>query len=47
MAYSDVPEKKDALVSGHYELDWPKKETTVAVKITDVLGEELTVAQRI
>jgi hypothetical protein len=38
---SDVPEKKSDLVSGEYELDAPKGKTTVAVKITDMLGEEV------
>ena len=47
VAFSDVPEKKDALVSGHYELDCSEKETTVAVKITDVLGEEIIVVQQV
>jgi len=47
VAYSDVPEKKDALVSGHYELDCPGRETVVAVKITDVLGEEVIVAGKV
>ena len=39
--YSDVPERKDALVAGEYELDVPKEKTTIAVKITDMLGEEM------
>jgi len=47
VAYSDVPQKKDALVSGHYEFDSLKKPTTVAIKITDVLGEELIVARKV
>jgi len=46
VAHSDVPQKKDALVSGHYEFDCPGGETVVAVKITDVLGEEVIVAQK-
>jgi hypothetical protein len=46
VAHSDVPEKKDTLVSGHYELASPGAETVVAVKITDVLGEEVMVAQK-
>lgn len=40
---SDVPEKKDDLVVGHYELPAPKSETTVAVKIIDMLGEEVLI----
>jgi hypothetical protein len=43
---SDVPERKSDLVSGHYELAAPENPTTVAIKIIDMLGEEvLTVAQ--
>ena len=38
---SDVPERKNDLVAGRYELDAPAGETTVAVKITDMLGEEV------
>ena len=44
IAVSDVPEKKSALVTGQYELPAPKGKTTVAVKITDRLGEEVLVA---
>jgi len=40
ISYADVPEKKSDLVAGSYELDVPAGETTVAVKITDMLGEE-------
>ena len=45
---SDVPEKKNDLVSGRYELaapdgDAPGSATTVAVKIIDMLGEEVLV----
>jgi DNA modification methylase len=38
---ADVPEKKADLVAGAYTLDAPDGETTVAVKITDMLGEEV------
>lgn len=38
---SDVPERKSDLVLGHYELLAPAGETTVAVKIIDMLGEEV------
>lgn len=41
VTYSDVPERKNDLVIGEYELDVPKKKTTVAIKITDMLGEEV------
>ena len=41
VTYADVPERKNDLVSGEYEFDAPPKQTTVAVKITDMLGEEV------
>lgn len=41
IALADVPAKKDDLVVGVYELDAPDGETTVAIKITDMLGEEV------
>lgn len=47
VAFSDVPEKRDSLVIGHYELDCSDGETTVAVKITDVLGEEVIVVEEV
>ena len=47
VALADVPEKKSDLVAGEYALDAPAGETTVAVKITDMLGEEVVVTQRV
>lgn len=44
---SDVPEKKDDLVNGTYELPAPEGETTVAVKIIDMLGEEVLVVKKL
>lgn len=41
VALSDVPERKTDLVAGRYELPAPAGPTTVAVKITDMLGEEV------
>jgi hypothetical protein len=41
VALADVPEKKSDLVAGEYELDAPATPTRVAVKITDMLGEEV------
>lgn len=38
---SDVPERKIDLVAGTYELAVPAKRTIVAVKIIDMLGEEV------
>jgi hypothetical protein len=43
IALTDLPEKKADLVSGSYILPAPDGETTVAVKITDMLGEEVLV----
>jgi hypothetical protein len=47
VALADVPEKKDDLVIGAYELPAPEGETTVAVKIVDMLGEEVLVTKRV
>lgn len=44
---SDVPEKKSDLVQGRYELPAPKGPTTVAVKVTDMLGEEVLVLREV
>jgi len=41
VALSDVTERKSDLVSGRYELPAPDGPTTFAVKITDMLGEEV------
>ncbi|OFZ98277.1 MAG: restriction endonuclease subunit M [Betaproteobacteria bacterium RIFCSPLOWO2_02_FULL_62_17] len=40
---ADVPARKQDYVLGNYELPAPNKETTVAVKVTDMLGEEVIV----
>jgi hypothetical protein len=45
LALSDIPERKSDLVSGTYELPAPQGETTVAVKIVDMLGEEVLATQ--
>lgn len=45
VALSDVPEKKTDLVVGRYELAAPNGKTTVAVKIIDMLGEEVLVTK--
>jgi len=44
---ADIPAKKTDLVGGTYDLPAPEAETTVAVKITDMLGEEVLTTQRI
>lgn len=38
---ADVPERKSDYVQGRYELPAPAGMTTVAVKVTDMLGEEV------
>jgi len=47
VALSDVPAKKDDLVAGTYTLPAPDGETTVAVKIIDMLGEEVLVTEQL
>jgi DNA modification methylase len=44
IVYSDVPEKKDDLVKGKYEIELPNPNAKVAIKIIDMLGEEVLVA---
>ena len=46
VALSDVPERKTDLVAGRYELPASQHPTTVAVKITDMLGEEVLVTAK-
>lgn len=41
IVFSDVPEKKTDLVMGKYELEIPEQKTMIAVKIIDMLGEEV------
>ena len=40
---ADVPEKKTDFVAGTYDLDPATAGQTIAVKITDMLGEEILV----
>ena len=47
ITFSDVPEKKSDLVAGKYELTAPEDKTTVAVKIIDMLGEELLLTKEV
>jgi len=47
VALSDVPGRKTDLVAGRYELPAPSGRATVAVKITDMLGEEVLVTAEI
>ena len=41
IVYSDVPQKKDDLVQGKYEIELPNPKVKIAVKIIDMLGEEV------
>lgn len=41
VSLSDVPERKQDFVLGHYELAAPPAGSRVAVKLIDMLGEEL------
>lgn len=45
--YSDMPEKKKDLVIAKYELEIPERETTIAIKIIDMLGEEILITEKI
>lgn len=47
VAISDVPEKKSDYVVGQYEIDVLKVKTTIAIKITDMLGEEVFLAETV
>lgn len=47
VVHSDVPERKDELVQGRYEFKAPRGKATVAVKIIDMLGEEVLVSSRV
>lgn len=46
VALSDVPSKKGDLVEGSYTVAAPDGITSVAVKIIDMLGEEVLVVDR-
>ena len=47
VAVSDVPERKQDLVEGRYEVPVPSKPARVAVRITDVLGEEILIVREL
>ena len=47
VVFADIPEKKADLVEGKYEIVAPEGETTVAVRITDMLGEEVLITQTV
>lgn len=47
VALTDIPARKQDLVEGRYELPAPRKGATVAVKIIDMLGEEVIVTEQV
>ncbi|MEY3251889.1 MAG: hypothetical protein RL227_862, partial [Pseudomonadota bacterium] len=47
VALADVPERKQDLVNGRYELPGSPPGSTVAVKIIDMLGEELVITMSV
>ena len=47
IVYSDVPEKKQDFIKGKYEIEIPKKKAKIAVKIIDMLGEELLIVEEV
>ena len=47
IGFSDVPEKQSDLVKGEYELEITEKPTKVAVKIIDMLGEEVLITKEV
>jgi len=46
ISLADVPERKNDLVEGKYVVE-AKKSATVAVKVTDMLGEEVLVVKQV
>ncbi len=47
VSVSDVPERRTDLVAAKYEIPAPKGETTVAVKLVDMLGEEVLITKHL
>lgn len=47
VVHSDIPKKKNDLVKGEYEIEISESETNIAVKIIDMLGEEVLVVEKI
>lgn len=45
VAFADIPENKNDYVVGEYELDIPETQVTVALRITDMLGEDVMIAE--
>lgn len=47
IGFSDIPEKKNDFVKGDYELEISEKPTKVALKIIDMLGEEVLITKEL
>ncbi|MCS7232116.1 MAG: site-specific DNA-methyltransferase [Elusimicrobiota bacterium] len=47
VVFSDVPQRKTDLIKGKYELEVNKDKTKIAVKIVDMLGEEVLIVKDI
>jgi hypothetical protein len=47
IAHADVPEGKEEFVQGRYELPAPVGNAIVAVKVTDMLGEEVVITAKV
>jgi DNA modification methylase len=47
IVYSDVPEKKNDFVEGTYKLPISKSKKVIAVKIIDMLGEEIIITKEV
>lgn len=47
IVFSDIPENQSDLVKSEYELEITEKPTKVAVKVIDMLGEEVLVTQEV
>ena len=45
--YVDIPKKKQELIKGKYEIKVLPGKTTVAIKIVDVLGDEILIVNEI
>lgn len=45
--FVDIPEKRQDLIKGTYTIKIPTTKTKVAVKIVDVLGDEVLIAEEI
>jgi len=47
IVFSDVPKKKSDLIEGRYEIEIPDEKTKIAIKIIDMLGEEVLIVKEI